>query len=180
MTSIGLRNGGRKQGRWDFVHDGHGSCGRGAPWRHGSCSLGATAAEYPRQSRCDGGRRINDGKAAAASKLGVVEGTRNADQIHNTIEKESNQKWQLPPLRYILLAGRFRLAPLANRKLEGRDSRQQLAFKSNEEVAVQVRTIPLDEVIPDSQPVLVLKIDVQGWEYHVLKRSLKAAIQKKG
>ncbi|CAN1844877.1 hypothetical protein LINPERHAP1_LOCUS37623 [Linum perenne] len=84
-----------------LVHDGHGSYGRGAvePWRHGSCSLGATAAEYLRQSRCDGGRRINDGKAAAASKLGVVEGTRNADQIHNTTEKESNQKWQLPPLR---------------------------------------------------------------------------------
>ncbi|CAN1128926.1 hypothetical protein LINPERPRIM_LOCUS17141 [Linum perenne] len=56
----------------------------------------------------------------------------------------------------------------------------KLAFKSNEEVAVQVRTIPLDEVIPDSQPVLVLKIDVQGWEYHVLKGASKLLSRKKG
>ncbi|CAN1844876.1 hypothetical protein LINPERHAP1_LOCUS37622 [Linum perenne] len=80
----------------------------------------------------------------------------------------------------MLFAGRFRLAPLANKKLEGRDSRQQLAFKSNEKVAVQVRTIPLDEVIPNSQPVLVLKIDVQGWEYHVLRGASKLLSRKKG
>lgn len=49
----------------------------------------------------------------------------------------------------------------------------KLAFKSNEEVAVQVRTVPLDDVIPESEPVLVLKIDVQGWEYHVLKGATK-------
>ncbi|KAF2317989.1 hypothetical protein GH714_041314 [Hevea brasiliensis] len=37
----------------------------------------------------------------------------------------------------------------------------KLAFKSNEEIAVQVRTIPLDDLIPESEPVLLLKIDVQ-------------------
>ncbi|CAN0900234.1 hypothetical protein LINGRAHAP2_LOCUS20730 [Linum grandiflorum] len=56
----------------------------------------------------------------------------------------------------------------------------KLAFKSNEEVAVQVRTIPLDEVIPDSQPVLLIKIDVQGWEYHVLKGASKLLSREKG
>ncbi|KAL6221241.1 hypothetical protein ACLB2K_008993 [Fragaria x ananassa] len=49
----------------------------------------------------------------------------------------------------------------------------KLAFKSNEEIAVQVRTVPLDDVIPESEPVLLLKIDVQGWEYHVLKGAKK-------
>ena len=49
----------------------------------------------------------------------------------------------------------------------------KMAFKSNEEIAVQVRTIPLDEVIPESERVLLLKIDVQGWEYHVLKGAKK-------
>lgn len=49
----------------------------------------------------------------------------------------------------------------------------KLAFKSNEEVALQVRTIPLDELIPESEPVLLIKIDVQGWEYHVLKGATK-------
>lgn len=48
-----------------------------------------------------------------------------------------------------------------------------MAFKSNEEVALQVRTIPLDELIPESEPVLLIKIDVQGWEYHVLKGATK-------
>ncbi|EEF37930.1 uncharacterized protein LOC8275882 [Ricinus communis] len=56
----------------------------------------------------------------------------------------------------------------------------KLAFKSNEEVAVQVRTIPLDDLIPDSEPVLLLKIDVQGWEYHVLKGASKLLSRKKG
>lgn len=54
----------------------------------------------------------------------------------------------------------------------------KLAFKSNEEIAVQVKTIPLDEVIPDSEPVLMLKIDVQGWEYHVLKGAKKLLSRK--
>lgn len=49
----------------------------------------------------------------------------------------------------------------------------KLAFKSNEEIGLQVRSIPLDEVIPESEPVLLLKIDVQGWEYHVLKGASK-------
>ncbi|KDP32400.1 hypothetical protein JCGZ_13325 [Jatropha curcas] len=56
----------------------------------------------------------------------------------------------------------------------------KLAFNSNEEIAVQVRTIPLGELIPDSEPVLLLKIDVQGWEYHVLKGALKLLSRKKG
>lgn len=45
----------------------------------------------------------------------------------------------------------------------------KMAFKSNEEIAIHVQTVPLDEVIPKSEPVLLLKVDVQGWEYHVLK-----------
>ncbi|XP_050214990.1 uncharacterized protein LOC126666074 [Mercurialis annua] len=56
----------------------------------------------------------------------------------------------------------------------------KLAFKSNEEIAVQVRTIPLDDLIPDSEPVILLKIDVQGWEYHVLKGAAKLLSRKKG
>ena len=56
----------------------------------------------------------------------------------------------------------------------------KLAFKSNEEIAVQVRSIPLDEVIPKSEPVLLLKIDVQGWEYHVLKGAKELLSRKKG
>lgn len=56
----------------------------------------------------------------------------------------------------------------------------KMAFKSNEEVALQVRTIPLDELIPETEPVLLLKIDVQGWEYHVLKGASKLLSRKKG
>ncbi|XP_019452393.1 PREDICTED: uncharacterized protein LOC109354378 [Lupinus angustifolius] len=54
----------------------------------------------------------------------------------------------------------------------------KMAFKSNEEVAFQVRTVPLDEVIPESERVLLLKIDVQGWEYHVLKGASKLLSRK--
>ncbi|KAL2338359.1 hypothetical protein Fmac_012805 [Flemingia macrophylla] len=54
----------------------------------------------------------------------------------------------------------------------------KMAFKSNEEIAFQVRTIPLDEVIPKSESVLLLKIDVQGWEYHVLKGASKLLSRK--
>lgn len=56
----------------------------------------------------------------------------------------------------------------------------KLAFKSNEEVELQVRSIPLDKVIPDNEPVLLVKIDVQGWEYHVLKGAKKLLSRKKG
>ncbi|KAI7726316.1 hypothetical protein M8C21_008114 [Ambrosia artemisiifolia] len=56
----------------------------------------------------------------------------------------------------------------------------KLAFKSNEEVELQVRTVPLDLVIPETEPVLLLKIDVQGWEYHVLKGAKKLLSRKKG
>ncbi|CAN1785475.1 hypothetical protein LINPERHAP1_LOCUS16884, partial [Linum perenne] len=32
-------------------------------WRHSSTGVGAADVEYSRQSRCDGGRRINGGRA---------------------------------------------------------------------------------------------------------------------
>ncbi|KAH9615921.1 hypothetical protein KSS87_008408 [Heliosperma pusillum] len=54
----------------------------------------------------------------------------------------------------------------------------KMSFKSSQEIAVQVKTIPLDDVIPESQPVLLLKIDVQGWEYHVLKGAKKLLSRK--
>ncbi|KAF9600557.1 hypothetical protein IFM89_010043 [Coptis chinensis] len=56
----------------------------------------------------------------------------------------------------------------------------KLAFKSNEEVELQVRSIPLDQVVPESERVLLLKIDVQGWEYHVLKGASKLLSRKAG
>ncbi|RLN38907.1 uncharacterized protein C2845_PM01G36670 [Panicum miliaceum] len=56
----------------------------------------------------------------------------------------------------------------------------KLAFKSNEEIAVVVSTIPLDEVIPDTERVLMIKIDVQGWEYHVLRGATKLLSRTKG
>ncbi|KAK4797892.1 hypothetical protein SAY86_030218 [Trapa natans] len=54
----------------------------------------------------------------------------------------------------------------------------KLAFKSNEEIEMQVRSIPLDEVIPTSEKVLLIKIDVQGWEFHVLKGALRILSRK--
>eukprot|EP01018_Ginkgo_biloba_P013766 Gb_00168 [translate_table: standard] len=45
----------------------------------------------------------------------------------------------------------------------------KLAFKSNELVPVSVRSVTLDSVLSESEPVILLKVDVQGWEYHVLK-----------
>lgn len=54
----------------------------------------------------------------------------------------------------------------------------KMAFKSNEEIALQVRSIPLDEVIPESEPVVLIKIDVQGWEYHVLQGASKLLSRK--
>ncbi|XP_042495555.1 uncharacterized protein LOC122074681 [Macadamia integrifolia] len=56
----------------------------------------------------------------------------------------------------------------------------KLAFKSNEEIELQVRSIPLDEVIPESEEVMLLKIDVQGWEYHVLRGASKLLSRKRG
>ncbi|EFJ14528.1 hypothetical protein SELMODRAFT_120129 [Selaginella moellendorffii] len=45
----------------------------------------------------------------------------------------------------------------------------KLAFKSNRVVPFTVATLTLDSVIPDEMRVSLLKVDVQGWEYHVLK-----------
>ncbi|PKA46412.1 hypothetical protein AXF42_Ash020303 [Apostasia shenzhenica] len=56
----------------------------------------------------------------------------------------------------------------------------KLVFKSNEEIPVEVRTIPLDEVILESERVLLIKIDVQGWEYHVIQGAKKLLSRKKG
>lgn len=56
----------------------------------------------------------------------------------------------------------------------------KLAFKSNEEIAVEVTTIPLDEVVPDTERVLIVKVDVQGWEYHVLRGASKLLSRRKG
>ncbi|GAB4832868.1 hypothetical protein Ancab_006884 [Ancistrocladus abbreviatus] len=56
----------------------------------------------------------------------------------------------------------------------------KLAFKSNEEVALLVKSIPLDEVVPELEPVLLIKIDVQGWEYHVLKGAAKILSRQAG
>lgn len=44
-----------------------------------------------------------------------------------------------------------------------------LAFKSNEVVPIEIRSVSLDSLLPSSSSVLLLKVDVQGWEYHVLK-----------
>ncbi|BAF12419.1 uncharacterized protein [Oryza sativa Japonica Group] len=56
----------------------------------------------------------------------------------------------------------------------------KLAFKANEEIAVEVATIPLDEVILDAERVVLIKIDVQGWEYHVLRGASKLLSRRKG
>ncbi|KAF8377503.1 hypothetical protein HHK36_030884 [Tetracentron sinense] len=56
----------------------------------------------------------------------------------------------------------------------------KMAFKTNEEIELQVRSIPLDEVISESDRVLLLKIDVQGWEYHVLRGASKLLSRKGG
>ncbi|XP_075494273.1 uncharacterized protein LOC142531887 [Primulina tabacum] len=55
----------------------------------------------------------------------------------------------------------------------------KMAFKSNEEIELQVKSVPLDQVIQESEHVLLLKIDVQGWEYHVLKGASKLLSRKK-
>lgn len=49
----------------------------------------------------------------------------------------------------------------------------KLAFKANEVVPVTIKSVTLDSMLPPSTPVLLLKIDVQGWEYHVLKGASK-------
>lgn len=78
-----------------------------------------------------------------------------------------------------------RLGNITFHKLVGRldnsavsASGARLAFKSNEEIELQVRSIPLDQVISESERVLLLKIDVQGWEYHVLRGASKLLSRK--
>lgn len=78
-----------------------------------------------------------------------------------------------------------RLGNITFHKLVGRldnsavsASGAKLAFKSNEEIELQVRSIPLDQVISDSTRVLLIKIDVQGWEYHVLRGASKILSRK--
>ncbi|GLJ34016.1 hypothetical protein SUGI_0684150 [Cryptomeria japonica] len=56
----------------------------------------------------------------------------------------------------------------------------KLAFKSNELIPVSVRSITLDTVIHQSELVILLKIDVQGWEYHVLKGATSLLSRKPG
>ncbi|PIA56146.1 hypothetical protein AQUCO_00700477v1 [Aquilegia coerulea] len=80
-----------------------------------------------------------------------------------------------------------RLGNITFHKLVGRldnsavsASGAKLAFKSNEEIELQVPSIPLDHVIPESEQVLLLKIDVQGWEYHVLRGASKLLSRKAG
>ncbi|KAG9447581.1 hypothetical protein H6P81_013709 [Aristolochia fimbriata] len=78
-----------------------------------------------------------------------------------------------------------RLGNITFHKLVGRldnsaisETGARLAFQSNEEIAMVVKTIPLDEVISDSEPVILLKIDVQGWEHRVLKGARKLLSRK--
>lgn len=49
----------------------------------------------------------------------------------------------------------------------------KLAFKSSEVVPINISTVALDSLLPSSVSVLLLKVDVQGWEYHVLKGASK-------
>lgn len=56
----------------------------------------------------------------------------------------------------------------------------KLAFKSNENIAVEVPTVPLDEIISDKEQVTLIKIDVQGWEFHVLRGASKILSRKAG
>lgn len=48
-----------------------------------------------------------------------------------------------------------------------------LAFKKKEIAPVVVETVTLDSVVPANESVLLLKIDVQGWEYHVLQGAVR-------
>ncbi|XP_068658195.1 uncharacterized protein [Aristolochia californica] len=85
-----------------------------------------------------------------------------------------------PLVTLFAAAASDRLGNITFHKLVGRldnsaisETGARLAFQSNEDIAMEVKTIPLDEVIPESVPVILLKIDVQGWEHHVLKGATK-------
>lgn len=47
-----------------------------------------------------------------------------------------------------------------------------LAFPSNKVVPVNVQSTTLDSVVPRHEPILLLKIDVQGHEFQVLKGAI--------
>ena len=44
---------------------------------------------------------------------------------------------------------------------------------------IQVRVIPLDEVVPSDQPIAFIKIDIEGGEYHALKGAIRTILQWK-
>lgn len=49
----------------------------------------------------------------------------------------------------------------------------KLAFKANKVVPITIKSVTLDSMLPPSTHVVLLKIDVQGWEYNVLKGASK-------
>ena len=55
----------------------------------------------------------------------------------------------------------------------------RMAFKEKEEVEVEVSTVRVDEVVGEERVVLI-KIDVQGWELHVLRGAEKLLAREKG
>ena len=55
----------------------------------------------------------------------------------------------------------------------------KMSFKNNEVVKVEVATMRVDEVVGE-QKVVLIKIDVQGWELHVLKGAEKVLARERG
>ena len=55
----------------------------------------------------------------------------------------------------------------------------KMTFTENEEVEMKVETVRVDEVV-GKQKVVLIKIDVQGWELHVLRGAEKVLAREKG